>query len=94
MFCPNPDCDARRRNSAASCATWKNSGELLVSQLLQQVLQPLHTFFRIRNEAIKSLCSAVRRFRDSTIEDVKATISTLFKTSWKALAWADDLIQN
>jgi hypothetical protein len=55
---------------------------------------PSRTFFRIRNEAIKSLCSAVRRFRDSTIEDVKATISTLFKTSWKALAWADDLIQN
>ncbi len=42
--------------------------------------------FRIRNEAIKSLCSSVRRFRDATIkEECKSDYSHALQALWKAL---------
>jgi hypothetical protein len=40
--------------------------------------------FRLRNDAIKSLCSSVRRFRDATIkEECKRDIRTLFRLCGK-----------
>jgi hypothetical protein len=51
--------------------------------------------FRIRNEAIKSLCSSVRRFRDATIkEDCKGDYPHALQALWKAMDRAEDLIQN
>jgi hypothetical protein len=50
---------------------------------------------RIRNEAIKSLCSSVRRFRDATIKpDCKSDYPHALQALWKALDRAEDLIQN
>ena len=50
---------------------------------------------RIRNEAIKSLCSSVRRFRDATIkEECKSDYPHALQALWKALDRAEDLIQN
>jgi hypothetical protein len=50
---------------------------------------------RIRNEAIKSLCSSVRRFRDATVkEDCKSDYPHAHQALWKALDRAEDLIQN
>jgi hypothetical protein len=50
---------------------------------------------RIRNEAIKSLCSSVRRFRDATIkEECKSDYPHALQALWKALDWAEDLIQD
>jgi hypothetical protein len=47
--------------------------------------------FRIRKEAIKSLCSSVRRFRDATVKaECKAIIA--LQALWKALDRAEDLI--
>src|SRR5260370_37101320 len=51
--------------------------------------------FRIRNEAIKSLCSSVRRFRDATIkEECKPDYPHALQALWKALDRAEDLIQS
>jgi hypothetical protein len=51
--------------------------------------------FRIRNEAIKSLCSSVRRFRDATIkEECKRDYPQALQALWKALDRAEGLIQN
>jgi hypothetical protein len=51
--------------------------------------------FRIRNEAIKSLCSSVRRFRDATIkEQCKSDYPHALQALWKALDRAEDLIEN
>jgi len=51
--------------------------------------------FRIRNDAIKSLCSSVRRFRDATIkEECKCDYPHALQALWKALDRAEDLIQN
>jgi hypothetical protein len=42
--------------------------------------------FRIRNEAIKSLCSSVRRFQDATIkEECKSDYPHALQALWKAL---------
>jgi len=50
---------------------------------------------RIRNEAIKSLYSSVRRFRDATIkEECKGDYPHALQALWKALDRAEDLIQN
>ena len=50
---------------------------------------------RIRNEAIKSLCSSVRRFRDATVkEDCKSDYPHAHQALWKALDRAEDLVQN
>jgi hypothetical protein len=50
---------------------------------------------RIRNEAIRSLCSSVRRFRDATIkEECKSDYPHALQALWKALDRAEDLIQN
>jgi hypothetical protein len=47
----------------------------------------------LRNEAIKSLCSSVRRFRDATIkEDCKSDYPHALQALWKALDRAEDLI--
>jgi hypothetical protein len=51
--------------------------------------------FRIQNEAIKSLCSSVRRFRDATIkEESKSDYPHALQALWKALDRAEDLIQS
>ena len=48
---------------------------------------------RLRNEAIKSLCSSVRRFRDATIkEDCKSDYPHALQALWNALDRAEDLI--
>ena len=50
--------------------------------------------FRIRNEAIKSLCSSVRRFRDATLKpECKSDYPHALQALWKALDRAEDLIQ-
>jgi hypothetical protein len=51
--------------------------------------------FRIRNEAIKSLCSSVRRFRNATVrQERKSDYPHALQALWKALDRAEDLIQN
>ena len=51
--------------------------------------------FRMRDEAIKSLCSSVRRFRDATIKDgCKSDYPHALQALWKALDRAEDLIGN
>src|ERR1700737_2445977 len=55
----------------------------------------LRKSFRLRNDAIKSLCSSVRRFRDATIkEECKGDYPHALQALWKALDRAEDLIQN
>ncbi|HEY6840832.1 MAG TPA: hypothetical protein VI114_06405, partial [Chthoniobacterales bacterium] len=50
---------------------------------------------RIRNDAINSLCSSVRRFRDATIkEECKADYPHALQALWKALDRAEDLIRD
>jgi hypothetical protein len=45
-----------------------------------------------QNEAIKSLCSSVRRFRDATIEtERKSDYPHALQALWKALDRAEDL---
>jgi hypothetical protein len=49
----------------------------------------------LRNEAIKSLRSSVRRFRDATIkEECRSDCPHALQALWKALDRAEDLIQN
>jgi hypothetical protein len=51
--------------------------------------------FRIRNEAIKNLCSSVRRFRDATVrEENKSDYPHALQALWKALDRAENLIQS
>src|SRR6202011_5150886 len=51
--------------------------------------------FRIRDDAIKSLCSSVRRFRDATIKaEYKANYPHALQALRKALDRAEDLIQS
>ena len=67
--------------------TFEAGGEILENVLTKS--------FRIRNEAIKSLCSSVRRFRDATIkEECKRDYPHALQALWKALDQAEDLIQN
>jgi hypothetical protein len=67
--------------------TFDAEGELLEHALTKS--------FRIRNEAMKSLCSSVRRFRDATIkEECKSDYPNALQALWKALDRAEDLIQN
>jgi hypothetical protein len=48
---------------------------------------------RIRNEAIKSLCSSVRRFRDAASkEECKSDYPHALQALWKALDRAKDLV--
>ena len=54
----------------------------------------LRKFLRLRNDAIKSLYSSVRRFRDATIkEECKGDYPHALQASWKALDRAENLIQ-
>jgi hypothetical protein len=67
--------------------TFDAEGEILEHALTRS--------FRIRNEAIKSLCSSVRRFRDATIkEECKGDYPHALQALWKALDRAEDLIQS
>jgi hypothetical protein len=51
--------------------------------------------FRIRNEAIKSLCASLRRFRDATVKpECKSDYPHALQVLWKALDRAEDLIQD
>jgi hypothetical protein len=67
--------------------TFDAEGEALEHALIKS----LH----LRNEAMKSLCSSVRRFRDATIKDeCKSDYPHALQALWKALDRAEDLIQN
>jgi hypothetical protein len=61
-------------------------------QILEHALtKSLH----LRNEAIISLCSSVRRFRDATLKpECKSDYPHALQSLWKALDWAEDLIQD
>jgi hypothetical protein len=51
--------------------------------------------FGIRNEAIKSLCSSVRRFRDANVKEAcKSDYPHALQALWKALDRAEELIQS
>ena len=51
--------------------------------------------FRIRNEAIKSLCSSVRRFQDTSVkEECRSDYPHALQALWKALDRAEDLIED
>jgi hypothetical protein len=50
--------------------------------------------FCLRNDAIKSLCSSVRRFRDATIKaECKPDYPQALQALWKALDRAEDLVK-
>jgi hypothetical protein len=67
--------------------TFDAEGEILEYTLTKSL--------RIRNDAIKSLCSAVRRFRDATLkEDRKGDYPQALQALLKALDRAEDLIQD
>ena len=67
--------------------TFDAEGEILEKALTKT----LH----LRNEAIKSLCSSVRRFRDATVrQECKADYPHALQALWKALDRAEDLIRN
>ena len=67
--------------------TFNAEGEILEHALTKS--------YRIRIEAIKSLCSSVRRFRDATIkEECKPDYPHALQARWKALDRAEDLIQD
>jgi hypothetical protein len=67
--------------------TFDAEGEILEHTLTKS----LH----FRNEAIKGLCSSVRRFRDATIkEECKSDYPHALQVLCKALDRAQDLIQN
>jgi hypothetical protein len=67
--------------------TFDAEGEILEHALTRS--------FRLRNDAIKSLCSSVRRFRDATIkEECKSDYPHALQALWKALDRAEDLIQS
>jgi hypothetical protein len=72
---------------ASTQKTFDAEGEILEHALTKS--------FRIRNDAIKSLCSSVLRFRDATIkEECKSDYPHALQALWKALDRAEDLIQN
>jgi hypothetical protein len=67
--------------------TFDAEGEVLEHALTKSL--------RLRNEAMKSLCSSVRRFRDATIkEECKSDYPHALQGLWKALDRAEDLIQS
>jgi hypothetical protein len=67
--------------------TFDAEGEVLEHALTES--------FRIRNEAIKSLCSSVRRFRDATMKkECKSDYPHALQALWKALNRAEDLIED
>jgi hypothetical protein len=67
--------------------TFDAEGEILEHALTKS--------FRLRHDAIKSLCSSFRRFREATIkEDCKSDYPHALQSLWKALDRAGDLIQN
>jgi hypothetical protein len=67
--------------------TFDVEGEILKHALTKSL--------QMRNEAIRSLCSSVRRFRDATIkEECKSDYPHALQALWKALDRAEDLIQS
>jgi hypothetical protein len=49
----------------------------------------------LRKDAIKDLCSSIRRFRNATIkEECKRDYPYALQALWKALDRAEDLTQN
>ena len=67
--------------------TFDAEGEILEHALTRS----LH----LRNEAIKSLCSSGRRFRDATIkQERRSDYPHALQALWKALDRAENLIQN
>jgi hypothetical protein len=67
--------------------TFDAEGEILERALRKS----LH----LRNEALKSLCSSVRRFPDATIkEECRSDYPHALQALWKALDRAEDLIQD
>jgi hypothetical protein len=67
--------------------TFDAEGEILEHALAKS--------FRLRNDAIKSLCSSVRRFRDATHKGrLQKDYPHASCRRWKALDRAEDLILN
>jgi hypothetical protein len=78
-------CHSKVRSPAQK--TFDAEGEILEHALTKS--------FRLRDEAIKSLCTSVRRFRYATIkEECKPDYPHALQALWKALDRAEDLIQN
>jgi hypothetical protein len=66
----------QRRDPDPTQKTFDAEGEALEHALTKS--------FRIRNEAIKSLCSSVRRFRDATVkEECKDDYPHALQALWK-----------
>jgi hypothetical protein len=60
-------------------------------EVLEHVLRSLSDW----NEAMKSLCSSVRRFREAAIKpECKNDYPHALQALWKALDQAENLIQN
>jgi hypothetical protein len=79
--------DGEHCNPPPAQKTFDAEGEILEHALTKS--------FRIRNDAIRSLCSSVHRFRDATIkEECKSDYPHALQALWKALDRAEDLIQN
>ena len=79
--------DGERCHPVPTQKTFEAEGEILEHALTKS----LH----LRNEAIKNLCSSVRRFRDATIkEGCKLDYPHALQALWKALDRAKDLIQS
>ena len=77
----------RREVQPPAQKTFDAEGEVLEHALTKS--------FRNRNEAIKRLCSSVRRFRDATvIPECESDYPHALRAFWKALYRAEDLIQN
>jgi hypothetical protein len=77
----------KRRIPSPSQKTFDTEGEALE--------HPLTKSFQMRNEAFKSLCSSVRRFRIATIkEKCKSDYPHALQALWKALDRAEDLIRS
>jgi hypothetical protein len=87
------------KTSLGSFRDWKlgipPTGEKTFDAEGEALEHALTKSFRIRNEAIKSLCSSVRRFREATVkQECKSDYPHALQALWKALDRAEDLIQN
>jgi hypothetical protein len=85
--------------SIGSFRGWKHAIPLPAQKTFDaegEVLEhALKKSLRVRNDAIKSLSSSVRRFRDATIKpECKSDYPHALQALWKALGRAEDLIQS
>jgi hypothetical protein len=87
LLSPQTELLFRREVQPPAQKTFEAEGEALEHALTKSIL--------IRNEAIKWLCSSVRRFRDATIkQERRSDYPHALQALWKALDRAENLIQN